>query len=107
MAIRREGQWLVPEGSAHCAFEVRDGVFRLSLLPGRLVSRRAAVAGLTVAEMAARWGVALWSDTPNTEIVWGLIRAQARTVGVDALDLVLRCAAGEVPADAAVLGAVA
>lgn len=107
MAIRREGQWLVPEGSAHCAFEVREGAFRLSLLPGRLVSRRAAVAGLTIAETVARWGRALWVDDPNSRIVWGLIRAQARTLGVDALDVVMRSAAGEVPADAAALGVVA
>ncbi|MEU4345433.1 hypothetical protein AB0H00_29980 [Nocardia sp. NPDC023852] len=104
MAIRREGQWLTAEGSAHCAYEVGPGRFRLSLWPGVRVSARAALAGLTIAEMSARWGRGLWVDTPNTRMVWGLIELQAKTLGMDALDAVLRCQAGEVPSDAAVLG---
>ncbi|MEV6340954.1 hypothetical protein AB0M12_40320 [Nocardia vinacea] len=102
MAIRREGQWLTAEKSAHCAYEVAADRFRLSLWPGVLVSARAALAGLTIAEMSARWGKGLWVDTPNTRIAWGLIDAQARTLGLDALDAVMRCEAGEVPSDAAV-----
>jgi hypothetical protein len=75
------------------------------LWPGVRVSARAALAGLTIAEMSARWGKGLWAaDTPNTRIVWRLIEVQAQTLGLDALDAVLRCQAGEVPSDAAVLG---
>lgn len=105
MAIRREGRWLVPDGSAHCAFEVREGLWRLSLCPERLVSGSEAVAGLTIAEIAVRWSHLLWEgEDPNTRMVWGLIAAQAQKLGMDVLDAVLRCEAGEVPADAAGLG---
>lgn len=105
MAIRREGQWLTADGSAHCAYEVVPGRFRLSMWPGQRVSARAAVAGLTIAEMAAKWGRGLWVDTPNTRMVWSLIELQAATLGLDALDAVMRCQAGEVPADATMFGA--
>ena len=104
MAIKRETHWLVTEVSAHCAYEVAPGRFRLSLRPGVLVSAPAALAGLTIAEISARWGKGLWVDTPNTRITWSLIEAQAQTLGLDALDAVMRCQAGEVPSDAAVLG---
>jgi hypothetical protein len=104
MAIRREGPWLAAEKSAHCAYEVAPGRFRLSLWPGVLVSSRAALAGLTIAEMSARWGKGLWVDTPNTRIAWRLIEVQAQTLGLDALDTVMRCQAGEVPSNAAALG---
>ncbi len=105
MVVRREGQWLVADGSAHCAYEVAPGRFRLSLWPGRRVSARAAVAGLTIAEMAARWDQGLWADTPNSRMVWRLIELQAATLGLDAMDAVMCCEAGEVPATAAMLGA--
>ncbi|MEV0773835.1 hypothetical protein [Nocardia salmonicida] len=104
MAIRREGQWLIAGRSAHCAYEVVPGKFRISLRPGVLVSPRAAVAGLTLAEIAARWGRGLWVDTPNTRMAWEMIDVQARVLGLDALDAVMRSHAGEVPADAAALG---
>ncbi|WP_039827919.1 hypothetical protein [Nocardia testacea] len=104
MAIRREGQWLTAERSAHCAYEVAPGRFRLTLWPGVRVSARAAVAGLTIAELSARWGRGLWFDTPNTRMAWGMIELQAQTLGLDALDAVLRCQAGEVPSDASALG---
>ncbi|MEV0048008.1 hypothetical protein AB0H60_31695 [Nocardia rhamnosiphila] len=104
MAIRREGQWLTADRSAHCAYEVAPGRFRLTLWPGVRVSARAAVAGLTIAELSARWGRGLWCDTPNTRMAWGMIELQAQTLGLDALDAVLRCQAGEVPSDASALG---
>ncbi|MEV6661582.1 hypothetical protein [Nocardia fluminea] len=103
MAIRREGHWLTAQRSAHCAYEVAPGKFRISLRPGVLVSARAAVAGLTLAEIAAKWGRGLWVDTPNTRMAWDMIGAQADVLGLDALDAVMRSHAGEVPADAAVL----
>ncbi|MBF6163002.1 hypothetical protein [Nocardia cyriacigeorgica] len=104
MTIRREGPFLTAERSAHCAYEVVPGRFRVSMCPGVRVSAKAAVAALVIAEMSAKWGKGLWADTPHTRMVWGLIEMQARTVGMNPLDLVLRCQAGEVPADAAVLG---
>ena len=104
MAVRREGQWLVADRSAHCAFEVAPGKFRLSFRTGVLVSARAAVAGLTLAEIAAKWGRGLWVDTPNSQMAWEMIGIQAAVLGLDSLDAVMRSQAGEVPADAAALG---
>ncbi|MFF0546860.1 hypothetical protein ACFYTF_28890 [Nocardia thailandica] len=104
MAVRREGQWLVADRSAHCAFEVVPGKFRLSFRSEVLVSARAAVAGLTLAEIAARWGRGLWVDTPNSRMAWEMLGIQASVLGLDALDAVMRSQAGEVPANAAALG---
>lgn len=104
MAIRREGSWLIPDGSAHCAYEVRPGLWRLSLCPERLVARSAAVAGLAIAEIAARWADLLWEEDPNTRLVWKLLAGHAETLGMHTLDAVIRCEAGELPADVSGLG---
>lgn len=103
MAIRRNGQWLTADRSTHCAYEVTSGRYRLSLRPGVLVSARAAVAGLTLAEIAARWGRGLWVDTPNSRMAWEMLGLQAQVLGLDVLDAVMRSQAGEVPSDASAL----
>ncbi|WP_280406615.1 hypothetical protein [Nocardia carnea] len=45
----------------------------------------------------------MWFDTPNTRMAWRMIELQAETLGLDALDAVIRCQSGEVPADASAL----
>lgn len=101
MAVRREGQWLVASRSAHCAYEVRAGRFRLSLLPETLVTGVQAVAGLQLAEIAAEWDGLLWEPSPNVAIVWRLLAAQASALGLDVLDAVIRCEQSEMPTTAA------
>ncbi|MGW4719716.1 hypothetical protein [Nocardia sp. NPDC004260] len=97
MAVQREGRWLTATRSSHCAFEAREGWFRLSLLPERLVTGTQAVAGLTMAEIAAEWGDLLWEQNRNVETVWKLLAGQAKTLNLDVFDAVIRCEQSEWP----------
>ncbi|MFI5541551.1 hypothetical protein ACIA5H_34730 [Nocardia sp. NPDC051900] len=101
MAVRREGQWLTATRSDHVAYEMSEGVFRLSFAPDRLVNGVQAVAGLTLAEIVAEWDQLLWVDSPNTAMVWKLLAGQARPLGLDVLDAVIRCMQSEWPTTAA------
>ncbi|WP_067470817.1 hypothetical protein [Nocardia amamiensis] len=101
MAIQREGQWLTASRSDHVACEVSEGVFRLSFAPDLLVNGVQAVAGLTLAEIVAEWDQLLWVDSPNTAMVWKLLAGQARPLGLDVLDAVIRCMQSEWPTTAA------
>lgn len=100
MAVRREGQWLTATRSEHVAYEMSKGVFRLSFAPDRLVSGSEAVAGLQLAEIVAQWGELLWTETPNTAMVWQLMAGQAKTLGLDVLDAVIRIEQAEWPTTA-------
>ncbi|OBA47072.1 hypothetical protein A5780_34490 [Nocardia sp. 852002-20019_SCH5090214] len=97
MAVKREGQWLTATRSEHVAFEMAEGVFRLSFAPDRLVNRVQAVAGLLLAEIADQWGELLWAEDSNVAIVWRLMAQQARTLGLDVLDAVIRIEQSEWP----------
>ncbi|MFI5783771.1 hypothetical protein [Nocardia sp. NPDC051570] len=101
MTVQREERWLVATRSAHVAYEVERGWFRLSLAPERLVTGAQAVAGLTVAEIAADWNALLWEDDANVAVVWKLIGAQAKPLGLDPLEAVIRCEQSEWPTTAA------
>ncbi|AXK90047.1 hypothetical protein SAMN05421776_1309 [Nocardia farcinica] len=100
MAIKREGQWLTATRSAHVAYEVSEGVFRLSFVPERLVSAAQAVAGLQLAEIVAQWDQLLWVETPNTAMVWRLMAGQAQGLDLDVLDAVIRIEQSEWPTSA-------
>ncbi|WP_433527770.1 hypothetical protein ACQPZ2_44090 (plasmid) [Nocardia pseudovaccinii] len=97
MAVQREGRWLTASLSDHVAYEVGEGQFRLSFMPECLVTGVQAVAGLVLSEIAAQWDQLLWEATPNTAIVWKLMAGQAKTLGLDALDAVIRCEQSEWP----------
>ena len=101
MAVKRDGQWLTATRSEHVASEVVEGIFRLSFAPDLLVTRVQAVAGLVLAEIADQWGDLLWAEDPNVAIVWRLMAQQARTLGMDVLDAVIRIAQSEWPTTAA------
>ncbi|MBF6358324.1 hypothetical protein IU449_27885 [Nocardia higoensis] len=77
-----------------------EGVFRLSFVPDRLVSGSEAVAGLQLAEIVAQWGELLWTATPNTAMVWRLMAGQAKSLGLDVLDAVIRIEQAEWPTTA-------
>ncbi|WP_228805825.1 hypothetical protein [Nocardia higoensis] len=100
MTIHREGQWLTATRSEHVAYEMSEGVFRLSFVPDRLVSGSEAVAGLQLAEIVAQWGELLWTATPNTAMVWRLMAGQAKSLGLDVLDAVIRIEQAEWPTTA-------
>jgi hypothetical protein len=101
MTIHREGQWLIATRSDHVACEIAESVFRLSFAPDRLVSAAQAVAGLRLAEIVADWDQLLWVESPNVAMVWRLLADQARTVGLDVLDAVVRCEQREWPTTSA------
>ncbi|WP_433603743.1 hypothetical protein ACQPXH_33125 (plasmid) [Nocardia sp. CA-135953] len=98
MSVKREGVWLVATRSSHVAYEARPGWFRLSFWPEQLVSGCAAVAGLSLAEIANDWNELLWAEDPNVEMVWKLLGGQAKTLGMDAFEAVVRCEQYEAPA---------
>ncbi|WP_228799090.1 hypothetical protein [Nocardia cyriacigeorgica] len=101
MPIHREGQWLTATRTEHVAYELKPGVYRLSLAADREVTGAQAIAGLRVAEIADEWGPLLWEDTPNTAMVWRLIADAARPLGLDPLDAVIRVQQREFPTTAA------
>ncbi len=101
MAIHRDGQWLTATRTEHVACEREQGMYRLSLLPQQLVTAPKAVAGLAVAEIVDQWGPLLWEDNANVAMVWKLIAMHARTLGMDALDVVIRVLQLEWPMTAA------
>ena len=101
MAIHRDGKWLIATRSEHVGCELEQGVYRLSLLPEQLVTASQAVAGLSVAEIVDQWGPLLWEDNANVAMVWALIGMHARTLGLDALDAVIRVQQSEWPMTAA------
>ncbi|MFI6574012.1 hypothetical protein [Nocardia fluminea] len=101
MTIYREGQWLTATRTGHVAYEHEQGMWRLSLLPEQLVTVSQALAGLAIAEVVDQWGPLLWESNPNTAMVWKLIGMHARTLGLDALDAVIRVQQSEWPMTAA------
>ncbi|MFI7531495.1 hypothetical protein [Nocardia salmonicida] len=101
MTIHRDGQWLVATRTEHVACEHEQGMYRLSLLPQQLVTASQALAGLAIAEIVDQWGPLLWETNPNTSMVWKLIGMHARTLGLDALDAVIRVQQSEWPMTAA------
>jgi len=101
MTIHREGRWLTATRTEHIACEQAEGLFQLSLVREQLVTAAQAVAGLTIAEIVDQWGPLLWEDNPNVSMVWSLIAMQARVLGTDALDAVIRVQQSEWPLTAA------
>lgn len=101
MTIHRDGEWLIATRTEHVGYELEQGLFRLSLLPQQLVTAPQALAGLAIAEIVDQWGPLLWEDNPNVDMVWRLVAMHAKTLGLDALDVVLRVLQLEWPMTAA------
>ncbi|MCX5046687.1 hypothetical protein OG921_26280 [Aldersonia sp. NBC_00410] len=80
--LRGESTW-------HGAVAVSSGGWISTLLPGRVLSPGGAVVAMTIAEIVAAQGQALWGSPPLPGM-WALLTEWARRLDLNVLDAVIR-----------------